>query len=284
MRSSRASAISLDVSASPTVISANSSRAITAKITPGPARRVPRMPPSKATAVSTTPSVATAAPSACTDVSDSPRTMTARTTVSPPYAATTPLTSEIGPIRRPVKYDRYAPAPTIPSKPAISRTSGSDGGSVPRPNARATSRTALTTWMPAVTLRLPSRRLASALATSIVPHDNAAPSPARNPKEIGIRGSLSGRPPGQRHSTTLRDRPAGDPVLNCATARGDVAQLGEHRVRIAGVRGSSPSSPPTPQDSYSVNLSALATAATQVAVTPQSRIASVGPSRAQLSR
>jgi hypothetical protein len=29
-------------------------------------------------------------------------------------------------------------------------------------------------------------------------------------------------------------------VLNSATTRGDVAQLGEHRVRIAGVRGSSP--------------------------------------------
>ena len=30
-----------------------------------------------------------------------------------------------------------------------------------------------------------------------------------------------------------------DPVVDSA-ARGDVAQLGEHRVRIAGVRGSSP--------------------------------------------
>ena len=33
----------------------------------------------------------------------SPRTSTARTTVNPPYAATTPLTTAIGPMRRPVK-------------------------------------------------------------------------------------------------------------------------------------------------------------------------------------
>ena len=51
----------------------------------------------------TTPSVATAAPKACNGVSDSPRMTTASTTVSPPYAATMPLTTAIGPMRRPVK-------------------------------------------------------------------------------------------------------------------------------------------------------------------------------------
>ena len=50
--------------------------------------------------------VATVAPSACSTVIDSPRMTTASTTVSPPYAATIPLTTEIGPSPRPVKYAR----------------------------------------------------------------------------------------------------------------------------------------------------------------------------------
>ena len=59
------------------------------------------------------------------------------------------------------------------------------------------------------------------------------------------RGPETGEEPeGDRHSRqpigATGGRPRADPVLNCATARGDVAQLGEHRVRIAGVRGSSP--------------------------------------------
>jgi hypothetical protein len=37
-----------------------------------------------------------------------------------------------------------------------------------------------------------------------------------------------------------------DPLLYSPSARGDVAQLGEHRVRIAGVRGSSPLISTTP--------------------------------------
>ena len=72
-------------------------------MTPGPANRVARRPPSKATPVRITPIVAIAAPVAWVSVSDSPRTTTARTTVRPPYAATIPLTTEIGPIRSPVK-------------------------------------------------------------------------------------------------------------------------------------------------------------------------------------
>ena len=47
--------------------------------------------------------VATVAPAACSAVSVSPRNTTARTTVRPPYAATMPLTTAIGPMRRPVK-------------------------------------------------------------------------------------------------------------------------------------------------------------------------------------
>ena len=52
------------------------------------------------------PSVATAAPSAWTGASDSPRNRTASTTVSPPYAATTGDTMLIGPIRSAAKYAR----------------------------------------------------------------------------------------------------------------------------------------------------------------------------------
>ena len=70
---------------SPTiVINENSTSATTAKITPGLANRVARRPPSNATPVSTTPTVATVAPRAWSVVKDSPRMITARTTVSPP--------------------------------------------------------------------------------------------------------------------------------------------------------------------------------------------------------
>ena len=90
----------------PIVMSANRISAAIAKTTPGPANRIPRSPPSNAMPVSITPTVAIVAPSAWSGVSDSPRSSTASTTVRPPYAATTPLTTEIGPIRRPVKYER----------------------------------------------------------------------------------------------------------------------------------------------------------------------------------
>ena len=96
---SRAMSVTID-------IAANITRARTAKATPGPANLVPRSPPSNATPVMITPTVATAAPNAWTVVSVSPRITTERTTVRPPYAATTPLTTEIGPTCRPVKYDR----------------------------------------------------------------------------------------------------------------------------------------------------------------------------------
>ena len=85
------------------VIVANRTRATTAKMTPGLAERVARRPPSNATPVRITPTVATVAPRAWTAVSDSPRMTTASTTDSPPYAATIPLTTEIGPSFRPVK-------------------------------------------------------------------------------------------------------------------------------------------------------------------------------------
>ena len=87
-------------------MSEKSTRATSAKTTPGPANRVARSPPSKANAVSSTPIVATAAPSACSGFSDSPRRTTDRTTVRPPNAATMPLTTAIGPNWSPVKYDR----------------------------------------------------------------------------------------------------------------------------------------------------------------------------------
>jgi hypothetical protein len=87
----------------PIDITANSTSAMIAKITPGLASRVERKRPSKATPVRMTPTVARAAPRAWTGSSVSLRRTTARTTVSPPYAATTPLTTAIGPMRSPVK-------------------------------------------------------------------------------------------------------------------------------------------------------------------------------------
>ncbi len=87
----------------PMVMTANSTSATSANATPGPANFMPRRPPSNATPVRITPIVAIAAPAAWRGVSVSPRTMTARTTVRPPYAATIPLTTEIGPMRSPVK-------------------------------------------------------------------------------------------------------------------------------------------------------------------------------------
>ena len=73
------------------------------KTTPGPAKRVARQPPSNAMPVRTTPMVAIVAPAAWRVVRLSPRKTTDRTTVSPPKAATTPLTTEIGPYCSPVK-------------------------------------------------------------------------------------------------------------------------------------------------------------------------------------
>ena len=87
-------------------MSEKSTSATRAKTTPGPANRVARSPPSKASAVSSTPTVAIAAPNAWSGLNDSPRMTTDRTTVSPPNAETMPLTTAIGPNWRPVKYDR----------------------------------------------------------------------------------------------------------------------------------------------------------------------------------
>ncbi len=85
------------------VISAKRTSATIAKITPGPANRVARQPPSKAMPVRTTPTVAIVAPAAWSVVRLSPRKTTDSTTVRPPKAATTPLTTEIGPCCSPVK-------------------------------------------------------------------------------------------------------------------------------------------------------------------------------------
>src|SRR6185436_4331256 len=137
---------------------------------------------------------------------------------------------------------------------------GSVGSDEPLAARITRSRTALTTWPPAVTARLPTRREARALATSIVPHESAAPSPVSRPNDIG-----GGYPPG---------RSAGGPVLHFGTrrpsrrtsarrqiGRGDVAQLGEHRVRIAGVRGSSPLISTIPRRLSDPNMSARLTSA-----------------------
>ena len=87
-------------------IAENSTSAMTAKTTPGPASRVARQPPSNDTPVRITPIVAMAAPTAWVAVRDSPRIVTASTTVRPPYAATIPLTTVIGPTLSPLMYDR----------------------------------------------------------------------------------------------------------------------------------------------------------------------------------
>ena len=93
--------------ARPIVRIAKQTRATIAK-THAPARRSGRraQPPSETSPVRITPTVATAAPSAWSGVSVSPRRTTASTTVSPPYAATTGLTTDTGPIRSAVKNDR----------------------------------------------------------------------------------------------------------------------------------------------------------------------------------
>ncbi len=53
-----------------------------------------------------TPAVATVAPTAWSGASASPRKITASTTVRPPYAATTGVTTDTGPIRSAVKNAR----------------------------------------------------------------------------------------------------------------------------------------------------------------------------------
>ena len=65
------------------VMSEKRTSATMEKMTPGPANRVDRQPPSKANPVSTTPTVAMVAPTAWRAVRVSPRKMTDRTTVEP---------------------------------------------------------------------------------------------------------------------------------------------------------------------------------------------------------
>ena len=72
-----------------------------------------------------------------------------------------------------------------PSNDATASVPGSVGIRVEVTIASSTKRTALTSWTPAVTRRLPINRLASAVATSIVPQDSAAPRPVSRPKGIG---------------------------------------------------------------------------------------------------
>jgi hypothetical protein len=163
--------------ARPTVRTVNRSMAISENTTPRPTIRVPRQPPSNTTPVSTTPAVASAAPSAWSSVSDSFRIRTAATTVSPPYAATTGLTTASGPIRRAVKNDRYAPAATAPKKSDAARAPGSDGSPLPWTMARITTTSRLAAWAIATTGRLPSRRPPIVASTSVEPQHSAAISP-----------------------------------------------------------------------------------------------------------
>ena len=96
-------------------------------------------------------------------------------------------------------------------------------------------------------------RLARAVMTSSVPQDRAAPRPVRRPKGIGaaygprLIGGPRLRMPRRRRPSRPAGRPGSRATLRTGPApraarppRGDVAQLEEHRVRIAGVRGSSP--------------------------------------------
>ena len=93
-----------------------------------------------------------------------------------------------------------------------------------------------------MTTRLPSRRLASAEKTSSVPHGG----------QRRVREEADGHPPepsGRRRQAwaacyTSRSRRRRRGRARRPFARGDVAQLGEHRVRIAGVGVRVPSSPP----------------------------------------
>ena len=85
------------------VINEKRTSAMIEKTTPGPANRVARQPPSNAMPVRMTPMVAIVAPAAWSVVRLSPRKTTDSTTVRPPKAATTPLTTEIGPNWSPVK-------------------------------------------------------------------------------------------------------------------------------------------------------------------------------------
>ena len=169
----------------PIVMTANSTSATIANTTPGPANRIPRSPPPKATPVRITPTVATVAPSAWRGVSDSPRNSTASTTVSPPYAATIPLTTEIGPIRSPVKYARYAPAPARPTSDPPMRTAGSDGNDTPSGQGQQPDQRGTDHLHPGGHPEAADDRLASAEKTSSVPHARAAPRPVRRPMGIG---------------------------------------------------------------------------------------------------
>ena len=74
-----------------------------------------------------------------------------------------------------------------PSSDAVASVRASSGRAVLVATAIRPSRIELTTMTPAVTSRVPTRRLARALAMSIVPQDRAAPRPVNNPK--GIHGA-----------------------------------------------------------------------------------------------
>ena len=87
----------------PIVIVANSTRATTAKATPGLAKRVFRQPLIEGDPGQDDADRRDGRAGRLDGVSVSPRMSTASTTVRPPYAATIPLTTAIGPMRRPVK-------------------------------------------------------------------------------------------------------------------------------------------------------------------------------------
>ena len=86
--------------------------------------------------------------------------------MSPPNAETMPATTEIGPNCRPVKKDRYAPAPMNPRRTASATETGSVGMVAPVTTKIARKITAVTDCIPAVARRLPTTRLTSAVMTS----------------------------------------------------------------------------------------------------------------------
>ena len=215
-------------------ISEKRTSATTAKMTPGPANRVARRPPSKASAVSRTPTVAIAAPTACSGLSD--------------LAAKDHRQHD-----RQATERRDHPADDRDRAELQAREVRQVGARADEPEQR----------------REPERAVGRSAASSPVTrkiatnghrghrlhpgrHPQAADDPAaeggndveRAPEQGGRESGQESE--GHRRSLAGRDRPratipARSPVRGRgATARGDVAQLEEHCVRIAGVRGSSP--------------------------------------------
>ena len=216
-------------------ISANRTSATTAKMTPGPASRVLRQRASKAIAGQDHADRrdrrrrAPGASSASRRGGRPTGRPSARRTRRP-----SPLTTAIGPTRRPVKYARYAPAPISPSRADRASAVGSVGRPVLVRSATTTRIVAPTSWTPAATRRLPMPAAGQGgRDVQRAPGEGGAES---GQQSEGHRRSLAAPSVGPRATIPNRSPVRG----RGATPRGDVAQLEEHCVRIAGVRGSSP--------------------------------------------